>query len=110
MAGKVVTLKLRDADFRTITRRRKLAAPESLADPILRTAVELLDANWDRRPVRLIGVGVTGIVPDRPTDSLFPEPEPQRRGRSLARTIDRIQDRFGSRKVVRANVLRRDEE
>ena len=110
VAGRVVTLKLRDGRFRTITRRRTLPAPASLPDPIFRTALDLLDENWDERPIRLIGVGVAGVAADRPDGSLFPEPDTLRRGRDLARTIDRIQDRFGSRKILRANVLRRDHE
>ena len=54
--GKGVTLKLTYADMRTITRSRLTAACES-AEAIFREAAALLD-RVERRPVRLIGVGI----------------------------------------------------
>ena len=54
--GKGVTLKLTYGDMRTITRSRLTAACES-AEAIFREADALLD-RVERRPVRLIGVGI----------------------------------------------------
>jgi DNA polymerase-4 len=111
VAGQVVTVKVRFGDFRTITRQRKLARPTCLAEPIYAEALRLFDAAWGSRPIRLIGVGVSGIAPQGAELSLFPEiGEDDPRRRRLADTIDRIQDRFGREKIVRAPSLGLEEE
>jgi DNA polymerase-4 len=59
-AGLTLTLKLKDARFRIITRRRQLAEPTLLASRIFANARELLAAEADSRTkYRLIGVGLS---------------------------------------------------
>jgi DNA polymerase-4 len=106
VVGQVVHIKLRYGDFTTLTRQRKIAQPTCLAEAIYAEATRLFEAVWDRRPVRLIGVGVSSIRPQGADLTLFGEAEPETRRRRLADTIDRIQDRFGREKVVRAPSLR----
>jgi DNA polymerase-4 len=67
--ARTVTLKLRYADFTTITRSRTLARPFYDAKTIFKTAAELLDDKTEAgaRPVRLIGVSVSSFIgPDEP--------------------------------------------
>lgn len=62
LVARTVTLKLRHADFTTIT--RSASRPTATADPaiIQRAAEQLLDANWQAgTPLRLIGVGVSNM-------------------------------------------------
>ena len=62
--GRTVTLKLRRADFTTLTRSASRESATSHADAILADALRLLDANWaEGEPVRLIGVGVSNLRP-----------------------------------------------
>jgi DNA polymerase-4 len=63
-AGRTVTLKIRLVPFRTFTRSRTLPSPT--CDPALvgATARELLDRFERDAPVRLLGVGVAGLVQD----------------------------------------------
>ncbi len=62
-AGHTVTLKMRYGDFQTVTRSRTLARPLATADAIAREARGLLRrTEAGHRPVRLIGVGVAGLV------------------------------------------------
>ncbi len=57
-------LKLRWPDFSTITRQSSLTEPTQEADQIYKKAAKLLAENWDRKtPVRLIGVGTSGLTP-----------------------------------------------
>ncbi len=60
MAGRTLTLKLKDARFKIITRRRQLPEPTLLAHRIFEVARELLhgDANGRTR-YRLVGVGLS---------------------------------------------------
>ena len=62
--GRTVTLKVRYDDFSTITRSRTLSSATKDAEPIAQTAKELLRAATEagRRPVRLIGVSVSGLA------------------------------------------------
>ncbi len=59
VAGRTLTLKLRDKTFKTITRRRQIGEPTLLASRIFETARALLHADADGKTAyRLIGVGL----------------------------------------------------
>ena len=59
-----MTLKLRSADFTTITRSASRTSATSSIQGILSEARRLLDENWEPgQPVRLIGVGVSNLRP-----------------------------------------------
>ena len=59
-AGRTLTLKLKDARFKIVTRRRQLPEPTLLAHRIFETARELLAGDADGRvKFRLIGVGLS---------------------------------------------------
>lgn len=62
LAGRSVTIKLKQSDFRLLTRSRKLADPTQQADTILRAARALLAQEADGRSYRLIGVGVADLT------------------------------------------------
>jgi DNA polymerase-4 len=108
VSGNVVQMKLRYHDFSTLTRRVTLEAPTADADEIYRVACHLFGETWNRDPVRLIGVGVSGIQPSAQESlDLFSSEDAQDRRRKLVETIDRIEDRFGRGKVIRAKMLGR---
>lgn len=61
-AGRTVSIKLRYADFRTLTRARTLPAPISDADSLYRTALELLaPLEPVEQGVRLLGVTLSNL-------------------------------------------------
>lgn len=110
VTGHVVMIKLRYGDFQTFTRRRKLPDPTCLAETIHTEARRLFRENWDGRPIRLIGVGMTQILPLAGDGGLFPGIGDTPRLMRLAETVDRIQDRFGRTKLIRAHTLGIDSE
>jgi len=57
LAGRRVTLKLKTAGFRSMTRSRTLAAPAAYAEEIYRAALPLLEREAGGQEFRLIGVG-----------------------------------------------------
>ena len=60
--GKTIVVKIRYADFTTLTKRRTLEIPTDDAAVILRTAEEIFDAVGDlSRGVRLLGLTVTNL-------------------------------------------------
>jgi DNA polymerase-4 len=62
LVARTVTLKLRDADFHTITRSSSREQSTADANAIANEALRLLSTNWaDGEPVRLIGVGTSNL-------------------------------------------------
>src|SRR5262249_17265897 len=62
LVGHTVQLKIRFADFHTITRSRTLAEPTNITEEIWRAAAELLTRlPSEAQPVRLLGMGVSGL-------------------------------------------------
>ena len=61
-AAKGLTLKLKTAEFRILTRSRQLPGPTVLAEIIYRTALPLLEAEADGRRYRLIGIGTSELA------------------------------------------------
>ena len=62
LAGRTVTLKLKNARFKSITRRRTLQQPIQLADAIFSALEPLLEADVDGlKRDRLIGAGISGL-------------------------------------------------
>ena len=60
--ARTLVLKLRYADFTTITRQKTLAAPTADAAAICDCVLGLLRDNWTGRPIRLIGAGAHNLV------------------------------------------------
>src|SRR3954454_25042333 len=60
-SGRTIGIKVRFADFRTVTRARTIAEPACDADTVLRVARELLRELAPRPPGRLLGVRVAGL-------------------------------------------------
>ena len=102
--GNTVRLKLRWADFTTITRQVTLEEPTDLDAEISAAVVMLFDKAWsDGQPVRLIGVGVSGLR--EPVQQLGLWETPSEKGRKLQETLDAVRERFGSDAVKRASDL-----
>jgi DNA polymerase-4 len=104
-AGRCVTLKLRFADFSTLTRRHT-DDPTQDGLSIYRRARALLDRIPLRQPVRLIGLSVSSLGPAAAGQLSLLEPDAQRRER-LARAMDRVTARFGEESLRPASVVRR---
>ena len=111
LRGRVVTLKVKYADFRIITRRTTLPLPTCATETIYETACTLLDALALQGKVRLIGVGVSRFSSgDRqlflPLENSLEEVD-ERRDR-LDRTMDALNGRFGTNTVVHGRLFRQE--
>lgn len=99
IGGWTVQLKLKTPDFKGLTRARRLGDPTALADRIFRTGLDLLTREADGRRFRLIGIGVSDLVPIDfcdPPDLV--DEGAGRRARAEA-AIDDLRRRFGSNVV-----------
>jgi DNA polymerase-4 len=91
--------------YPVLSRRRTLPAPTDDGSVLSATAIELLEAAALAEPVRLLGVGATGLVAAEADQlALFAAPERERRRSRLNRAVDEIQDRFGGGAIARGGV------
>ena len=104
-AGRTVTLKLRFADFSTITKSHT-DDPTQDGLRIYREASALLARVPLRQPVRLIGLSVSELGPAGAGQLSLLEPDAARRER-LSRALDRLVARFGDESIRPASLLTR---
>ena len=104
----VIHLKVRWQGFRTITRQRPL--PYACCDDFnLRSAArEMFHAIELVKPVRLIGVGVSGFRSEGGAEqlSLFDDPIANRKREALSRAVDAIREEHGEQSVKRGSADR----
>ena len=111
LRARTVTVKLRDFDYRT--RQAGSTLPEGVETDraIFAVAASLLHALRHRRrkPARLLGVGVSNLVRQVPAEQLdffgAREALETERDRTIARTVDRIRDRYGREALRPGRVL-----
>ena len=102
-----MTLKLKRADHRIITRRQSLREPTQLADTLYRRARALFDNVQDPGPFRLLGCGLSDLSNAEETEESGDLLDPQFGQRSEAeRATDAIRERFGSDAIVKGRSLR----
>ena len=106
-AGRTVTLKLKRANHRILTRQASLTEPTQIADRIYRTARALFDQVGDEGPYRLIGVGLSHLAKadEAETGGDLLDPDAGRRAEA-ERASDRIRARFGSDAIIKGRALR----
>jgi DNA polymerase IV len=110
LAGSTITLKLKAADFRLRTRARSLDHATALADAIFNVGRDLLARETDGTRYRLLGIGVSTLVPAEQADRRdLIEPTSGRIG-AAERAVDRLRGRFGRGAVFRGLVLDGDED
>jgi nucleotidyltransferase/DNA polymerase involved in DNA repair len=106
-----VHLKIRWGDFSTITRQTRLSQPCDDDITLRETGMELMELHLSRRPVRLIGFGVSGLCATerdlRHQLDLFDTPDADRhqKRRQLSHTTDDIKRKYGSRSLRRGSDL-----
>ena len=94
LAGKTVKLKIRWTDFTTLTRQTTLPTSTDSEDEIFHTTVKLMKTvRKQNQPVRLIGVGVSGI--GEPIRQLSLWDIGSEKSRKLQEVVDALQEKYG---------------
>jgi DNA polymerase-4 len=95
--ARTVVVKLRLANFTTMTRSRTLGEPTDVAKKIYATACELYAASGlaARARLRLVGVRATGLIPAGRAATQLAFGERPAAWRDAERAVDRIAGRFG---------------
>jgi DNA polymerase-4 len=105
--GRTITLKLKTADFKLITRSHTLEAPSNLARTAFTTAKPLLHSAVQGKAYRLIGVGFSGLslASEHADSDLFGDGN--ERIAKQEKAIDVIREKFGSDAVKAGRSLRK---
>ena len=104
LAARTVQLKLRYADFTTLTRRKTLSTPTQDELVLYRTAEQLLVAEkLEGKRIRLIGVGGQNLVRPEFQMDLFDQTA-EKRAR-VAKVVDQLRAKHGPDAVKRGSTL-----
>ncbi len=107
IAGRVVTLKLKRADHSLISRRLALRDASQLTDTIYRTARGLMDQVPGQAAYRLIGVGLSDLIPEKDADRSGDLLDPQASRRIGAeKATDEIRAKYGPEAILKGRALR----
>ena len=112
LRGRTVDIKVRFADFSTISRSMSLREPTHSTQELLDAGLELLTSRLPPHhlPVRLLGFGVNHFDgSDKSQQHLFDQPDRERH-RELDTVADQIAAKFGKRAIRRGAGLPRDAE
>jgi len=105
LAGTVVQIKIRYADFSTYTRQASIKECTNLDQDIFEEAQRLFIKHWSSgRPVRLLGVGVTNL--DKPHRQLSLWDDEGNKKEELTKAVDDLRERFGKDIIKRADSLK----
>jgi DNA polymerase-4 len=106
VAGRTVTIRVRFADFTTITRSRTLPDATDVTSEVHITATALYDAlGLQRARIRLVGVRVEGLVPRAQVQRQLRLGERERGWEHADRAADAAALKFGGGAVRRATLL-----
>lgn len=95
----------RTVDWKNRSHQRKLSDPTDVTEQIVKIAGELMEEGWNREPLRLVGIALTGIDRSGMEQMSFFTDERQERLKKLDCAIDSIRGRFGNGSVQRASVV-----
>lgn len=108
LKGCVITVKIRDANFKTMTRQTTLSQPTDFEERIYQEALCLAQRmQWGSGKVRLLGVSVSGFDHDQLQLNLFEDPvsSSQPGIDALHRTIDALKNKFGENIITKGAIL-----
>jgi DNA polymerase-4 len=110
-AGRTVTLKVRFADFNTISRGRTLEDYMDLDKEIFDVAREVLAKVQRQKAIRLLGVSVSNLThtPPEKQRSLF-DYSFWKKYKKVIESVDKARDKYGERAIVWAALIKRERE
>lgn len=103
LSGRTVTVKVRFASFRTVTRSRTLDEATNLDGVLYHTAKELYKSIPANEGIRLLGVTVSNLQPAGQSIALFDSG--QEKQEALHKVVDDLKARFGSGAVTKGRLI-----
>jgi DNA polymerase-4 len=110
LMARTVVVKIRDGSFHTVTRSRSMHACSNSTRTLYRMARALFES-WRAKhlttPVRLLGMGVSGLETLNRDENARGDQLDSRSDRNLDKVFDRINQRYGDAKIVHGLALPR---
>ena len=107
--ARTITIKVRFADFTSVTRSKSLSSSTDLATEIYATSKNLFDAmQLQRARVRLVGVRATGLVPASESSVQLEFSQRDSGWREAEHVIDQVSQKFGNSAVKPARLIKPD--
>lgn len=103
LSGRTVTVKVRFASFRTVTRSRTLDAATSLDEVLYQTAKELYRTIQATEGIRLLGLTVSNLEPAGEAITLFDSGKEKQE--TLHKVVDELKLRFGIDAVTKGRLI-----
>lgn len=102
LSGRRITLKLKTASFRTITRSLTIPAPTRMADQIFTHGHMLLSRETAKGNFfRLIGIGVDMLEDDTAADPPDLADPGRTKRHQLENAVDKLQEKFGDDSIIK---------
>ncbi|MHA6259560.1 DNA polymerase IV [Sporosarcina sp. CAU 1771] len=97
LAGTVVMIQIRTADWKNHTRSRTLLNPLYKEEGIYKEAADLFTRHWDREPVRLLGITIANTLPltelhEQLSIYTFEE---HAKNEKISKLVEELEDKFG---------------
>jgi len=105
--GKTITLKIRFHNFTTFNKSKTLENSTHLDDIIFKTIVELLNkVKLKKGGVRLLGIRLSNLTSGNEIKQLKFSKDQEDKLEQLTQSLDKIREKFGSKAVTRASLLK----
>ncbi len=109
LAGMVST-EIKYASFQSVSHQTTLVVPSASTDVIYQTACRLFDELWNGKPIRLLGIRTSKLVPDtEPRQmSLFElqeETSKSEKRQKLDSALDSLREKYGKDIIKRGSLL-----
>ncbi|MGE4345067.1 MAG: DNA polymerase IV [Geoalkalibacter sp.] len=108
LQGSRVTLKVKYADFTTITKSKTLNIGISNGSVIFQQATELMKKTDSSRPIRLLGITLSTLDPLGSGQSDLFEDKNRKRLYLLDQAVDKLQRKYGENGVRKGSLLKDD--
>lgn len=108
LQGSRVTLKVKYADFTTITKSKTLNIGISNGSVIFQQATELMEKTDSSRPIRLLGITLSTLDPLGSGQSDLFEDKNRKRLCRLDQAVDKLQRKYGENGVRKGSLLKDD--
>ena len=110
LKGRTITIKVRYADFKTITRSHSIVSPTNNTSLIWKVVKETLlpKANINRQGIRLLGVGVSQFNDEQASvnKQIDMFQQQNRKESNIDKLTDDINQKFGSETLIRGTTIK----
>jgi DNA polymerase-4 len=107
--ARTIDVKIRNSDFRTVTRSTTLSEATNVTNVIWKAAADLFERSLTKELmlVRLLGIGATKLTREAVVQGTLFDNEADVRQGALDSTIDKIRGQFGTGSIRRGSLVER---